>query len=143
MNFAGTLADGNYNGYVFNAGITDVAGNPMAGDVSFSFFILAGDANHDRVVDTMDFTMLALKSFDAVNVGASQGDFNYDGRVNALDFNVLATQFGTHLLPAGSSPVADSVVSGSPVSELPHFDLFNDAPIKSASLLDVLNAAAR
>ena len=54
-----TLADGNYRLSVAPNGISDPAGNPLAADYAFDFFVLAGDANHARHVDFNDLVVLA------------------------------------------------------------------------------------
>jgi hypothetical protein len=54
---------------------------------------LAGDANFDGMVDTLDFTTLA-EHFNAADQSWITGDFNSDGVINALDFNALASNFG-------------------------------------------------
>jgi hypothetical protein len=85
------LSDGNYH-------VNAMGTSPL------DFFVLAGDANQDRHVTTLDFTALA-QNFNKSGAIFSQGDFNYDGKVNALDFNILATKFGAQLTPpAGPSP---------------------------------------
>jgi hypothetical protein len=38
-----------------------VAGNPLSADYTFDFFVLAGDANRDRVVDINDLVILAQR----------------------------------------------------------------------------------
>ena len=57
---------------------------------------MAGDANHDRTVNSVDFMQLS-QNFGQSAATFGQGDFNYDGVVNALDFNILATNFGVSL----------------------------------------------
>ena len=56
-------------------------------------YTIFGDANLDRVVDTLDFNNLAA-NFGKTNQVWSHGDFNYDGTVDTLDFNFLAANFG-------------------------------------------------
>ncbi len=64
-------------------------------------YTLAGDANLDGTVNSLDFTMLA-DAFGATGGAVwTQGDFNYDGIVNALDFDAIATNFGQALPPPG------------------------------------------
>ena len=61
---------------------------------------LAGDANLDGIVNSLDFTALAAH-FSTSGQNWLAGDFNGDGVVNALDFNALATNFG-HAMSAPS-----------------------------------------
>ncbi len=89
------LPDGNYQ--------LTIPSGPSTGLTSpctYSFFVLSGDANHDGVVNTLDFATLAT-NFSRSGMTWSDGDFNYDGKVNALDFNALATEFGN--VPPGAA----------------------------------------
>jgi hypothetical protein len=99
------LPDGNYRLRVAAANLTDAAGNPLDQDLSHDFFVLAGDANRDRVVNLRDFNALA-SNFGKSGRLFSQGDFNYDGQVTLADFNILANRFGQGVAPAGSSSFA-------------------------------------
>jgi N-acetylneuraminic acid mutarotase len=109
---------------------TFAASNP-AGTATYNAFsfivVLPADANHDGVVDTSDFLVMA-QNFGAANVGFTGGDFNEDGVVNALDFNLVATNFGA-AAPAVASSIA--AASTAPAS------LFGKVQI--SSLKDVLN----
>jgi autotransporter-associated beta strand protein len=62
-------------------------------------YTLSGDMNLDGMVNSTDFTMLAM-NYNAINSTWSAGDVNYDGTVNALDFNSLASNYGAPLLAA-------------------------------------------
>jgi hypothetical protein len=61
-------------------------------------YALYGDANLDKVVDTVDFNILA-QNFSSPVDRWSKGDFNYDGFVDTTDFNLLASNFA-QFLPA-------------------------------------------
>lgn len=69
-------------------------------------FAVAGDANLDGKVNTIDFNDLAG------NFGTgqfwTQGDFNYNGTIDSTDFDILVANYGKSL-PAGS-PGLGSVV---------------------------------
>ena len=69
---------------------------------------LAGDANLDGIVNSLDFTVLAAH-FSGSGQNWLAGDFNGDGVVNALDFNAIATNYGKLTPPAPSleSPVPE------------------------------------
>jgi len=62
---------------------------------------LAGDANHDRTIDTIDFNLLAA-NFGGTSKVWAQGDFNYDTLVDTVDFNLLASNF-SQTVPAAST----------------------------------------
>lgn len=103
------LADGNYRATISAAGVTD-GGNPMAADYLFDFFILAGDANHDRKVDLKDLVILA-SNWQGSGKTFSQGDFDYNGVVNAPDLGLLGQRWQQTLaLPAPPLPAVSTSV---------------------------------
>jgi hypothetical protein len=57
-------------------------------------FVLAGDANHDRVVNFDDYVRIDL-GFDNHRTGYSNGDFNYDGVINFDDYVIIDTAFNS------------------------------------------------
>jgi hypothetical protein len=119
----GVLPDGNYRAALPAGSVADTAGNRLAAAVSFDFFVLAGDANHDRVVNFADLLTLA-KNYGKSGLTWSQGDFNYDGNVNFADLLILAKSYNKSL-PAPSdgagpaspeSVMASAAVVASPVA---------------------------
>ena len=90
------LPDGNYRATLSTTGMHDRAGNSMASPFSLEFFVLYGDADHDRTVGQSDFNLLA-SHFGKKNQTFATGDFDYDGVVGPADFNLLASRFGTTL----------------------------------------------
>lgn len=93
-----SLGDGNYRLTVPASAVVDRAGNLMVASYTFDFFILAGDANHDRNVDIVDLKALT-SNWMQTNRTFSQGDFNYDGTVDQSDLAILATKWNTTLQP--------------------------------------------
>jgi glucose/arabinose dehydrogenase len=110
---SGALPDGRYHLTIASSAVTDVSGNALGSGLSFDFFVLAGDANHDGVVDTLDFNALAA-NFGGTNKTYSQGDFNYDGTVDTLDFNTLAAQFGKTTPPAATTAPTATTAAAAP-----------------------------
>jgi hypothetical protein len=109
----GILPDGNYRA-IFPAGsVQDPGGNALAADAHFDFFVLAGDANRDRVVDTIDFNILA-GNFGRSDRPFSHANFDYLGRVDTLDFNILAAQFGKTLPPPATTAAISPDAAPSP-----------------------------
>jgi hypothetical protein len=104
FSFAGVLPDGNYRATIPAANVTDLAGNPMSSDFSFDFFVLAGDADHDRDVDVNDLGILASNWQQSPRT-LSQGDFDYSGTVDVNDLGILATHWQQQLA-APSAPSA-------------------------------------
>jgi ELWxxDGT repeat protein len=99
----GVLPDGNYRATVLAAGVTDATGNPAAADFAFDFFVLAGDANRDRVVNFADLLTLA-KNYNGANKVWSEGDFNGDGAVNFADLLALAKSYNKALPAPNPTP---------------------------------------
>jgi len=86
----GLLPDGNYR-VTFDGQVFDPSGNVSTDTESIEFFVLAGDANRDRVVNLGDF--LALREAFGTGLFFSQGDFNGDGSVDLNDFLILRANF--------------------------------------------------
>src|SRR5204862_8230621 len=105
----------------------DVEWNPLAGNTSATFFTLAGDADHSKTVDTLDFNSLAT-NFSQTGCNWSQGDFNYDTTVNTIDFNLLAANFSLSL-PADSGGAANVTAAAAPHASSTS-GLFSAAPIQ-------------
>jgi len=91
-----TLPDGNYRA-TLGASVADIHGNTLINEGTTDFFVLSGDANRDRFVDTLDFNLLA-NHFAQTSMAFSQGDFNYDNEVNSLDFNIFVARYGKRLV---------------------------------------------
>src|SRR5581483_5316809 len=69
-----------------------------------TFFFQMADANADRTVNALDFSILA-SNFGQPGRSFSQGNFNYDSTVDTSDFTLLAANFGANLAPAPSAPL--------------------------------------
>src|SRR5262249_19533724 len=101
---AGSLPGGNYRAILPANSVHDSAGLTLGDDdVTFDFFVLLGDTNHDRTVNVVDLGNLASNFGLSSGATWGQGDFNYDGNVNVADLGDLATNFGVTLAAAGSS----------------------------------------
>jgi hypothetical protein len=94
--------NGNWHLHLSRHYFSDRWGNPLATDVDADFFVLPGDANRDRRVDTEDFNILA-GNFGKLGK-FTQGDFDYSGGVNSEDFNILVASFGYRLPQPIPSP---------------------------------------
>lgn len=101
------LPDGNWTVQLLATGFADAAGNPLTDDPSQAFYVLAGDANRDRIVDFSDL-LIAAQNYGRTGRTFSQGNFNYDssGRVNFDDLLLLAQRYGRYLAPAASPMTA-------------------------------------
>jgi GH25 family lysozyme M1 (1,4-beta-N-acetylmuramidase) len=107
---------GNYRAVLAPAGVTDPAGNPLAAGTTVDFFILPGDVNRDRMVDTSDFNVLA-GHFGVSGAVFSQGDLNLNTVVDSSDFNTLVAGFGSRLAPAASPAAAGSIFAVSAITD--------------------------
>jgi hypothetical protein len=134
----GIWPDGNYRLTLPASAATDESGNPFAADVVFDFFVLSGDANHDRTVDLTDFTLLAA-NFNQTGRWFFQGNFDYDsaGNVDLTDFTILAANFNRSLPPPAAAAariaptpqrlVGDAAAAVFPSSAGNDRDLLDDA----------------
>ena len=93
------LPNGNYRLTLPAGSVTGAGGNATTSDLTVDFFVLAGDANRDRVVDLADFVVLR-NNFGGAGL-FSEGDFNYDGQVDLSDFVILRNNFGQSMPSPG------------------------------------------
>jgi extracellular elastinolytic metalloproteinase len=137
----GLLPDGNYTATLSSSGVTDSQWNSLAGTNTKSFFVLTGDANHDKSVDLTDFTSLAA-NFNTSGKDYSQGNFDYDaaGNVDLTDFTLLAAHFNQSL-PADGSFAASAVVATTAkpaAAPAANTSIFSASKIDQASATDAL-----
>jgi hypothetical protein len=92
------LPDGNYRATLPSGTVTDFAGNFLELSLNVDFFILAGDADHDRDVDVNDLGILATNWQQSPRTFA-QGDFDYNGTVDVNDLGILASHWQQALAP--------------------------------------------
>lgn len=135
FSFSTIPADGNYAGAFVTAGITDAAGNELNDDGAFSFFVFAGDANHDRFVNVLDMYILSQNWFGTGKT-FDQGDFNYDTVVDSTDLGIVGTRWLTTLQspppPPPPAPMETSSLSTTTTS------LVRQPARKSSRLIDQL-----
>src|SRR5207248_1484799 len=84
-----------------------------AGDEAVAdFFVLAGDANHDRAVDFNDLVKLAQNYNTTGGKTYADADFTGDGNVDFNDLVILAQRYNTSLpAPAAALPFAAPAAS--------------------------------
>jgi rhamnogalacturonan endolyase len=104
---AGALPDGNYRVSIAPGGIADAAGNAMPGTDLFDFFVLAGDANRDRMVDFNDLLVLA-QNYNQSGLTFSDGNFDYspEGIVGFSDLLLLAQRYNQSILATKPAAVS-------------------------------------
>lgn len=98
-----TIDNGEYQLELRPVEIADPAGNTFSDVSRTSFFVLAGDVNHDRSVNFTDLLVLA-QNYGGTGLGFTQGNVDYspNGSVDFTDLLVLAQNYGGQLL-AGES----------------------------------------
>lgn len=87
----GGFVDGNWRIDLPAGALSDVAGNASEA-FSANFFVLAGDANRDRVVGFADLLIVA-RNYGLSGQLFSQGDFDYDGVVGFADLLILSRNY--------------------------------------------------
>jgi hypothetical protein len=99
----GTLPDGDYRATIARTNVTDAAGNALAADASTTFFVLAGDANHDRSVDFQDLVILS-QNYGQSGRTFAQGNLDYSagGTVDFQDLVLLSQRYNATL---GAAPL--------------------------------------
>jgi hypothetical protein len=91
----GALPDGNYHADI--TGLSDMAGNVLIGGLGYDFFVLAGDANHDRNVDFNDLVAVSQNYGQSGGKLWVNGDFTADGNVDFNDLVILSQKYGSNL----------------------------------------------
>jgi hypothetical protein len=108
--FPSALPDGNYRATLPADAMEDTAGRPLSSEITFEFFVLGADANHDRRVDVADFKILSANYMGADKTFAT-GDFDYDGDCDNADLSILSINWNRYLAPyappAQPQPVSD------------------------------------
>ncbi|MEM8874210.1 MAG: hypothetical protein AAGD32_08105 [Planctomycetota bacterium] len=95
------LPDGNYSVSLAAGSVEDAVGNLLQEDLSFGFFVLAGDLDRDRDVDLFDAIDLVRNFGRTDDPLFSEGDLDYDGDVDLFDALILQRNFGS-TLPDGT-----------------------------------------
>jgi hypothetical protein len=103
------LPDGDYRLTIPQLEYGDLLGNPMQSDVSFDFFALKGDVNHDRTVSIADFIQLS-SNFNKSPAVYAEGDLNLDNVVSIGDFIDLSANLNRTLGAAPAPPQAAASV---------------------------------
>jgi hypothetical protein len=89
VRFAAPLPDGRYR-----LTINPDALPGLSAPHHLDFFVLAGDANHDAVLDADDYFQLDA-GYAARKTGFANGDFDYKGVIDADDYFLLDQNYGS------------------------------------------------
>ena len=108
------FGDADWRVAIPDGAFTDEAGNGNAGDFSFEFFRLRGDANRDRVVDLADYTVYrdTFGGTEDLRANFDNGGFSA-GVIDAADRAVWMVNFGAAL----SEPVSSGVAAPAPAAQ--------------------------
>ncbi|MHB9047020.1 MAG: lamin tail domain-containing protein [Pirellulales bacterium] len=117
-NLAGlALPDGNYTATLAAAGVSDAAGNPLAGgDAVIRFFRLLGDTDGNAAVDIFDVATFQINYGQPSGMSPAQGDLDGDGDVDIFDVALLQVQYGK----IAGGPAAMPEPAAAPTSRTPH-----------------------
>jgi len=85
--------------FIYNAN-----GVSLQQPLTFDFFVLAGDANRDRTVDSQDYSIFLQNMNTGGGKGWADGDFNGDGVVDSADLQILQGNMGQTLPPLAGAP---------------------------------------
>ncbi|MBC8109111.1 MAG: PQQ-dependent sugar dehydrogenase [Anaerolineae bacterium] len=98
----GILPNGSYTAtLVSSAGtpnVTDPEGDPLLADSVANFFVLAGDADHNGVIDFDDYSLID-NGFNNNRTGFLNGDFDYNGIVDFDDYSIIDNGFNNQNRP--------------------------------------------
>lgn len=108
-NSRGILPDGNYRAVLPTGSVDDGNDIPTTTAGQINFFILAGDGNADRRVNSIDFNLLAGRFGQTVSTPAF-GDFDYSGDVDSQDATLLFGQYGKSLQVPGTAAIPASAL---------------------------------
>ena len=94
------LPEGYYRATLYAGSVRDSAGNKLARNQAWDFYVLAGDANRDRKVNIVDFSLVAAHYSRRATF--TQGDFDYSGRVDADDLAVVLSRYQMRVNPSAA-----------------------------------------
>ncbi len=129
----GILPDGNYRFTLAPGAFANPAGVVTRDGFTIDGYVLAGDADRNRIVDIKDFNILAAHFGFGSNF--TQGNFDYVDNVSILDFNILAANFGKAVPAPGARAMmfAISTTSKPIASTWSRIDLLHDAELVHSS----------
>ena len=94
---------------------SDADGLPIAVEDKSDFFSLAGDLNHDGVVDEYDGgTFWVNKEYSSGPYNYAQGDVNYDGQLDSADRLIIEANYGTYVHAPPTAPNSLTISSAGP-----------------------------
>jgi hypothetical protein len=109
-----SLPDGNYSATLRAAAVTDASGITLAHDYQFSFFVLKGDTNGDRVVNDLDLYNVWQNQLKPAAAANLNDDLNGDGKVDAVDLTIVQGNYLSKLATPGPANVALPTMPSSP-----------------------------
>jgi hypothetical protein len=99
------IEDGYYRATLQAAGVSDVAGNLLAGgNYPIDFFRLLGDTDGNAKVDIFDVAKVQVNYGQTSGMSPAEGDFDGNGTVDIFDVALLQVQYGKTLAPPAPMP---------------------------------------
>jgi len=120
-------------------GVTDLAGNPLAGDNDRVFTALAGDCTGDLRVNAIDLSYIWPRRttlIDGVSEDQTRSDVTSDGRINAIDLSAAWPRRG-----ADMRDVPDPVLSKADASPSAEAGAIEAAAVRAALVGASMNAS--
>jgi N-acetylneuraminic acid mutarotase len=96
------MLGGDYRATLLAAGVADSGGNALPADVNIDFFLLAGDADHNHVINFDDYVRID-NGFNNHLTGFGNGDFNFDGKIDFDDYVLIDLAFNSQSPRRGSN----------------------------------------
>ncbi|MHB1034562.1 MAG: hypothetical protein ACYC0Y_07955 [Pirellulales bacterium] len=113
--------DGYYRATLQAGGVSDVAGNWLAGgNYPIDFFRLLGDTDGNARVDIFDVAKVQVNYGQTSGMSPAEGDFDGNGTVDIFDVALLQVAYGKTLDPPATMPAGalGAVEAGSTCSPL-------------------------
>lgn len=126
------LPNGNYRVTLSAGNLSDPYGNALAGNSTFDFFFVNGDANHSRQVDPLD-TLILANNWLQTGKTFSEGDFDYDGDVDAADLGILGLNWLTVIAPPAPPPPPAPPAPPAPAATVAS-SILKSEPVKTVAL---------
>ena len=105
------LADGNYRLTINAASVVDADGKPMAANYTFTFHVLTGDANGDRVTNDLDLYRVWQNLLKLPAARSLNEDLSGDGQVNFVDVNIVRGNYLATLPAPGPASLDPGLLS--------------------------------
>ena len=105
------LPNGNYESILRAGGPKNAANQGMASDRVDVFFVLRGDANHDRVLNGDDYFVIDSNILQSGSIfGYANGDFDYNGEIAGDDYFYIDSEILMYGTAMPEPPIAPNTL---------------------------------